>query len=611
MAPCHGQLETAETLVRESFQYESGSLGTQNGGTGFLTAWAGTYPGLVAGDLGLDFPASMELAGAGGRTETPANQYVTNSPAAQRQVVASAAPVFNADGVLYFSYLFRTSGTGFSYLQMRDSAQNTRFEVGITSNNAYSAKIGGAAAATLSADNTYVANTTVLLVAKLVTVAGGDDTITLNWYVDGSTVPAAEPVTWSLTHSFANDSPAVNDRLVIQSSRFTAASFDEIRVGTTWESVATVQPAVGTAYEGFVYPTGSLGGQNGGSGFFTAWAGTYPGLVFGDQGLNYPTSMNLIGTGGRTETPVNTYGENSPSGQRQIAPSLAPVFTSDSTRYFSYLLRTSGTGFSYLQMRDSAQNTRFEVGITSNNAYSARIGGGTATLSADNAYLANTTVLLVAKLVTQASGDDTISLNWYANGDSVPSTEPETWNLVHSFDNASPARNDRLLIQSSRFTAASFDEIRVGTTWESVVPVQTPTNTFANWIAGFDVGAQTGFKDDPDNDGLANALENILGSSPDETSNGITLVSASGGNLSFRHTLSATPADDLAASYEWSVDLASWNASGATANGTTVSFGTPAVITPGTPDLVEVTATVTGTPVSKVFARLKVIQSSP
>jgi hypothetical protein len=33
------------------------------------------------------------------------------------------------------------------------------------------------------------------------------------------------------------------------------------------------------------------------------------------------------------------------------------------------------------------------------------------------------------------------------------------------------------------------------------------------------------------------------------------------------------------------------------------------VITPGTPDLVEVTATVTGTPASKVFARFKATQN--
>jgi hypothetical protein len=61
----------------------------------------------------------------------------------------------------------------------------------------------------------------------------------------------------------------------------------------------------------------------------------------------------------------------------------------------------------------------------------------------------------------------------------------------------------------------------------------------------------------------------------------------------------------LTGSYEWSANLVDWYASGATAGGTIVTFGTPAVITPGTPDLVEVTASVIGTPAARIFARYK------
>jgi methionine-rich copper-binding protein CopC len=133
----------------------------------------------------------------------------------------------------------------------------------------------------------------------------------------------------------------------------------------------------------------------------------------------------------------------------------------------------------------------------------------------------------------------------------------------------------------------------------------SPTNTYANWISGFNVGTLTGPGDDFDNDGLDNAVENLFGTSPEVSSPGITSVSASGGNLKFRHTLNATPASDLTGFYEWSTDLAAWHASGASAGGTTVTFGAPVVVTPGTPDLVEITATVAGTPVSSIFARFK------
>jgi hypothetical protein len=152
----------------------------------------------------------------------------------------------------------------------------------------------------------------------------------------------------------------------------------------------------------------------------------------------------------------------------------------------------------------------------------------------------------------------------------------------------------------------------------SLYVAQTPTpgasnvlsdDDFAAWIGGFEVGLLTGFNDDFDNDGLANALENILGSDPSAANQGISLVSASGGNLVFRHTLNATPASDLQASYEWSADLATWQASGASAGGTTVTFGAPNPIQAGPPALVEVSATVSGTPPGKVFARLKVVQN--
>jgi autotransporter-associated beta strand protein len=137
-----------------------------------------------------------------------------------------------------------------------------------------------------------------------------------------------------------------------------------------------------------------------------------------------------------------------------------------------------------------------------------------------------------------------------------------------------------------------------------------PANTYSTWINSF---AFTGFVNpnltatgDPDNDGLPNAVENLLGTSPEVFNQGLTSVSASGGNLVFQHTLSTTPASDLAGAYEWSTNLVNWNADGAPAGGTTVTFSNPpVVITPGTPNLVQVTATVTGTPLTKVFVRFK------
>jgi hypothetical protein len=131
---------------------------------------------------------------------------------------------------------------------------------------------------------------------------------------------------------------------------------------------------------------------------------------------------------------------------------------------------------------------------------------------------------------------------------------------------------------------------------------------FAAWIDGFEVGLLTGFNDDFDNDGLDNALENILGSDPSVANQGLSAVSTGTGTLKFRHTRNGTPANDLTPSYEWSPDLVNWYASGANAGGVTVTFGTPTVEDAGPPELVEVTASITGT-APKVFARIKVEQN--
>ena len=132
-----------------------------------------------------------------------------------------------------------------------------------------------------------------------------------------------------------------------------------------------------------------------------------------------------------------------------------------------------------------------------------------------------------------------------------------------------------------------------------------PQDTFANWIATYPaVGGQTGFDEDPDRDGLANGIENFLGTHPDQPSQGLGAIVRSGNTLSFQHPQNADPAADLVANYRWSSDLATWNNSGQTGNGTTVVFSA----SPNTPlpGITTVTATVTGTNPSSLFVDLQV-----
>lgn len=135
-------------------------------------------------------------------------------------------------------------------------------------------------------------------------------------------------------------------------------------------------------------------------------------------------------------------------------------------------------------------------------------------------------------------------------------------------------------------------------------------STFDDWLGSYDVGTLTGLNDDADLDGLPNGIENILGTLPDVYNPGLVQVSATASTLVFRHTRTNTPASDLTASYEWSLDLVNWHPSTGNSGTTTVTIEAATVTDTVAPDndLVEVTASITGTPVIQLYVRLKATQ---
>ena len=137
-----------------------------------------------------------------------------------------------------------------------------------------------------------------------------------------------------------------------------------------------------------------------------------------------------------------------------------------------------------------------------------------------------------------------------------------------------------------------------------------PIPMFAAWIGGYAVGALTGVNDDFDHDGLPNAIEDILGTPPNAYSAGLVNLSKTASTLVFRHTRSNTISPDLTASYEWSANLVNWNAAGTSLGGVTVNIVAVVINDVAAPanDLVEVTATVTGSPAKEIFVRLKAVK---
>jgi len=133
-------------------------------------------------------------------------------------------------------------------------------------------------------------------------------------------------------------------------------------------------------------------------------------------------------------------------------------------------------------------------------------------------------------------------------------------------------------------------------------------NTFADWISGFTgLNGLTGFGDDAEGDGIKNGLEAFFGTPPNAFSAGLLEVAFTDGSLTFTHPQAEPALTDVTGSYEWSLNLSNWHASGAEIGGTTVTF----VAVKNTPEsgTTTVTATVTGTQPARVFARVAAMQN--
>jgi hypothetical protein len=104
-------------------------------------------------------------------------------------------------------------------------------------------------------------------------------------------------------------------------------------------------------------------------------------------------------------------------------------------------------------------------------------------------------------------------------------------------------------------------------------------------------------------------LENLFGTDPSVWNAGLVSVSSDGAATTFLHPQNDAQAPDVSGSYEWSVDLSTWHASGETVDGTTVDI----TASRNTPDAgtTTVTAIAAGTIPGKLFLRTVATQATP
>jgi hypothetical protein len=174
-------------------------------------------------------------------------------------------------------------------------------------------------------------------------------------------------------------------------------------------------------------------------------------------------------------------------------------------------------------------------------------------------------------------------------------------------------------IQTRSSFRIGFEDFQVS--FANVDIADPVTNSYATWVDGFNLtGGDAAFDFDFDNDGTTNGEEwYFFGSDPTvPDSHGSALVGvtqAGSGTFTFTHS---RPVDStgVTAEYEWSTLLdGSWNASAATAEGTTVTIDAIADDPDlnADPDYESVTVTVTAAPSTapKVFVRMKLVNDTP
>jgi len=246
----------AALTVYEPFNYSGTTLGGQSGAaTGMFDGWvdnatppvgttvpAGGYAGSSpSGGITLSGDAtSLAFPNA-----TTSGARVSDSDGGYSTRTLSAPLNLNTNATYYVSALIRGSG-----VVQFDNPTFSIYSFGIQ-NGQFVSMIRDIAASTNGqtyndGQGTYNANTTYLMVAKVVALGTGNDTAQLSIYDPTMVVPSVEPTVFDRTSAVGSGQSGT--RLGVISFTGVSNQVDEIRVGTTWLDVAAVpEPASGAA----------------------------------------------------------------------------------------------------------------------------------------------------------------------------------------------------------------------------------------------------------------------------------------------------------------------------------------------------------------------------
>jgi hypothetical protein len=148
----------------------------------------------------------------------------------------------------------------------------------------------------------------------------------------------------------------------------------------------------------------------------------------------------------------------------------------DGTYYFSVVLKDEDTDTSHsadgakLVLRSGKGATIAFVGFSDMEALIAACGTSPQ-VNGRSIIRRGGVVTLIGKLVLSASGPDTLYASAFTG--SVPAQEPSSWDLSTSAELAYATLAEIGLNVNGGNSEVDFDEVRLGTTFMNVVPVQT------------------------------------------------------------------------------------------------------------------------------------------
>lgn len=459
---------------------------------------------------------------------------------------------------------------------------------------------------------------------SLSVVAFGYDTLSYQWYKGETLLPGKTSDTLVLTNvnSGAGGGYHVEITDSVEPGLKRNSDTANVFVFPAWNGLVSHDAFTTSAG----YAEGELPLQNPA---ITGYDGAWTDVDFGDAepavmtgSLVYTDPLYAGSTGDKIGKGVDAEGivtANSGRVYRKLAPALVAAGTTTGTRYLSWLYRNGNENtaaqphihsvFSLYQdtggaspAGDAARRV-FEAGISdadfATTNYAFRIND---LQTGDLAVAVDSNVhLFVAKFeFSSEPGGDKITV-WL--DPALGAGEPAGGATITGFD----LNYDSIAFSDYASNSVAWDELRWGSTYDSVTLGQGSGTGFSAWIAGYPaVGAKNGFTNDADGDGIPNGVENIFGSNPASSNAGITQVAKNGTTVTFQHPRNSAPASDVTAAYLWSTDLVTFHASGASVGGSTVTI----VAQPDTPSVgvSTVTATVTGTQPQRLFLRMRAVK---